>query len=80
MKWMKHRLKIIWSGFDSKHMACLAPEGFPHALSELCDPAHLGAVLGFGHHLQQLHDWLGLGHQRRDGVDDGGELLRSTEA
>lgn len=36
--------------------------------------AHLRAVLRLGHGDQELEDGLRLGHERGDGVDDGGEL------
>lgn len=40
---------------------------------------YLWAVFRLGDHLQQLHDWLRLGHQRWDGVDDSGELWTRTD-
>lgn len=40
---------------------------------------YLRAVLGLGHHLQQLHDGLRLRDQRGDGVDDSRELLAWTD-
>lgn len=36
---------------------------------------YLWAVFGLGHHLQELHNWLRLGNQRRCGMDDGSKFL-----
>lgn len=36
---------------------------------------YLWAIFRLGHHLQELHNWLRLGNQRRCGMDDGSEFL-----